>query len=1221
MYCDACAHPNRSGARFCAACGQPLPVSQVQATTLSGGDTLSDDAISTMSGQATRVPGSVPPSEAETVLESPAAAAGYGLFAEFVGQTVRGYRIERKLGEGGMGAVFEATQLQLKRRVAIKVLPPAMARDQSLIERFSREAQILASLDNAYIVPIFDMFTHMGLFFIVMGYAGGGSVKQLLRKGTLSESRAATLTYQAALGLHAGAQEGIVHRDIKPDNLLLTRKGRLKIADFGLAKADGGGSALTRTGSVMGTPPYMSPEQWEDGRKTDHRSDLYSLGCAFYEMLVGAPPFTGTTPANFLKAHLMEKIPDVRASRPDLAPETARILSRLLAKDPSARFADGQELARALQPLLGSTDPVSGSDLGIELGVPTQEMPTVLEQPPRKRKLWAWLVAIVCLLLLPGLLFHGPLRDALFSTEPGPPPDPGPEQPQGTQADPQPVGAVRFVQLTPATNQTLTSSPVLVSGKLVADAGALPGTLSIDGQPVTIGPDGRFSHPLELADGRHTVRLQAGAHEQELAFSVDTTPPEISKLLPDALRVKGPAFPFEVLVVADDVAEVRIAGEVVVATVAHRYRTTLERPHGAHPIEVVARDLAGNQDTKSWTVEVDSEGPVIEVLSPAQGTVLDVAEVQVRLRCDAPDLAALTVSGQPVVADGKDYSIVIPVGPGETSLELIARDQVGNETRDQLLVRLEPTVESFGFVSPAEGALFAGGEVEVWLQAQLPEVARVTVSGVEAARDGDAYRAVLTLAHGSHLLEARAMRPDGSYLQAARRVRVDLRDPELHFLRPLSGDALAGPVAVALRVEDDELVSVTVAGVEARNLGDSWEVELELAEGEHQLEAVATDRAGHETRKQITISVDRSPPRVTVRAEGSGADAVIVVESDEPLGQMRVAGGPWREVTGTSLRLPSPVAEGLVHVEVKDRAGNLQSGQTTVAPAAPRTIRVSSVRADWWNATAEQTRAAGSHRLPVAISAGRDLRLVLVPAGRFTMGSPPHEPTRQADEQAHEVELTYSFYIGDAEVSQEEFRALMAYDPSSDEGEPRQPVENLTWVEAVEFCNRLSEREGLEPAYAIDEDGVRFLGLHRLGYRLPTEAEWEYACRAGTTGEFWLGANLRGREANYDGKDPMPGYPEQKKYGKPRNARDHKPNAFGLFNTHGNVYEWCNDWYGPYPEGPVSDPTGPAEGARRVIRGGSYTSAAGLCRSASRGSRRPGDSQGFIGFRVARTIP
>ncbi len=262
---------------------------------------------------------------------------------DLVGRTVQGYRIERMLGRGGMGIVFLARQVRLEREVALKILPPSRSRELRLVTRFAQEARALAAIDHPHILPIFDMFEAEGVFCIAMAWARDGSVRDRLAvRGRLEPDEAAGLIRQAAAGLFAASREGIVHRDIKPDNLLLSA-GRLRIADFGIACRHGDPDR-----DIFGTPAYMAPEQWTAFLQASHRSDLYALGCTFFELLTGTKPFPGPGWSEYRKQHLIDTAPDVRSLRPDVSAAHAAVIARLLRKNPAERTPSGAALARAL---------------------------------------------------------------------------------------------------------------------------------------------------------------------------------------------------------------------------------------------------------------------------------------------------------------------------------------------------------------------------------------------------------------------------------------------------------------------------------------------------------------------------------------------------------------------------------------------------------------------------------------------------------------------------------------------------------------------------------------------------------------------------------------------------------------------------------------------------------------------------------------------------------
>jgi formylglycine-generating enzyme len=258
--------------------------------------------------------------------------------------------------------------------------------------------------------------------------------------------------------------------------------------------------------------------------------------------------------------------------------------------------------------------------------------------------------------------------------------------------------------------------------------------------------------------------------------------------------------------------------------------------------------------------------------------------------------------------------------------------------------------------------------------------------------------------------------------------------------------------------------------------------------------------------------------------------------------------------------------------------------------------------------------------------------MVLIKGGTFTMGSPDDEPERQDDELQHQVTVS-SFFIGKYEVTQKEYQEIMGTNPSGFKGD-NLPVENVSWYDAVEYCNKRSQKEGLTPAYTIntkqsdpshkndDEDSIKYTvtwNKNANGYRLPTEAGWEYACRAGTTTPFNTGNNITTSQANYNGNYPYNNNAKGEYREKTTPIGSFVPNAWGLYDMHGNVDEWCWDWYGEdYPTGAQTDPVGAVTGFSRVLRGGSWYSDGQALRSAYRLNSNPSNRGSFIGFRLVR---
>jgi serine/threonine protein kinase len=263
------------------------------------------------------------------------------------------YTIEGEVGRGGMGVVYRARDERLQRRVAIKVLPPELAFQQDIRERFTREAQTAARLSHPHIVPIHSVGEGQGLVYFVMGYVDGESVAaRIRRRGQLPVEEVRRIMKETADALGAAHALSVIHRDIKPDNILLEgTRGRVMVTDFGIAKAlsSTSGATLTGVGVAIGTPAFMSPEQAAGERNIDGRSDLYSLGIVTYQMLTGSLPFSAPSVAGILMKQITEPAPDIRKLRPDTPEDLALAVARCLEKDPENRWPTADALRRALE--------------------------------------------------------------------------------------------------------------------------------------------------------------------------------------------------------------------------------------------------------------------------------------------------------------------------------------------------------------------------------------------------------------------------------------------------------------------------------------------------------------------------------------------------------------------------------------------------------------------------------------------------------------------------------------------------------------------------------------------------------------------------------------------------------------------------------------------------------------------------------------------------------
>jgi eukaryotic-like serine/threonine-protein kinase len=325
------------------------------------------------------------------------------------------YEIQRGIARGGMAEVYLARDQLLDRPVAVKVLFAEYARDPSFVERFRREAQSAANLNHPNIVAIYDWGQERGTYFIVMEYVRGRSLRDVVQvNGPFSARRTAEIGAEIAGALEFAHRNGVVHRDVKPGNVLITADGDIKVTDFGIARA-GTSEALTQTGAVMGTAAYFSPEQAQ-GFAVDGRSDVYSLGVVLYEMVTGAPPFSGESPVAVAYKHVREE-PEPPATRaPDLPPDLQQIILTAMAKDPDSRYQTADELRSDLLRFVRGQPPLGGPATGLVAdgtatvaAAPTEAAPVAAlhEDDPdehRRKRRGALVAGILGALVIAGVI-------------------------------------------------------------------------------------------------------------------------------------------------------------------------------------------------------------------------------------------------------------------------------------------------------------------------------------------------------------------------------------------------------------------------------------------------------------------------------------------------------------------------------------------------------------------------------------------------------------------------------------------------------------------------------------------------------------------------------------------------------------------------------------------------------------------------------------------------
>ena len=347
------------------------------------------------------------------------------------GENIGPYRVIEQLGSGGMATVYKAYHPALDRYVAIKIMHPAFKANPQFFERFQREARVVARLEHAHIIPVYDFNEHHGEPYLVMRFIEGDTLKPKMENGPLPPAEILHLIRPVCQALAYAHQQGVLHRDIKPSNIMISQDGNVFLSDFGLARMVQAGESTLSQDMMVGTPQYISPEQAQGLSQLDGRTDIYSLGVVLFEMLTGQVPFSADTPFATIHDHIYAPLPLPSTINPDIDPAVERTLLKALAKDPADRFATADELLASLESTLGVqiTSPPTADET---LASVAPAAKTKVEQPRKKgRPWWVWaggtaLILLVVAGLLIGLLL---LRRARRN-----PPPPSPDQPVPTQA-------------------------------------------------------------------------------------------------------------------------------------------------------------------------------------------------------------------------------------------------------------------------------------------------------------------------------------------------------------------------------------------------------------------------------------------------------------------------------------------------------------------------------------------------------------------------------------------------------------------------------------------------------------------------------------------------------------------------------------------------------------------------------------------------------------------
>jgi len=1047
--------------------------------------------------------------------------------------SVEGYKLlppcllTQKLGGGGMGMVYRAFHTKLEIDVAVKVLSPMVAsQDPRFVDRFQREARLAARIapENPNLIHVYDVGEAAGLHYIVMEFVAGETVRERVqRKGRLAEREAIAILAGAANGLASAHVRDVVHRDVKPDNLMVTRDGRVKVADLGLAKATdlGGDQSLS---VVMGTPKYMAPEHWLGMEHVTARTDVWALGATLYFMLAGVDPFPGSSQG--------QPFPDLNATLPHVSAECRALLERCVAPEPSGRFASAKELAEALV----RQWPDRGERLADEQAGEGLIRATTVTPPPAKTLALARQTA----------------------ADPGEAMTLAPRA--GTRSSPQPPRRDRRPLLIGA---GLLAAVVVVAAVWIA---VLLGRRSGDeGRELYLRGRREISQPQTLDVGIATLQ-QARQLEPEAADVVATL---VQAYLARAQRTRDSDL-------RRALADVAAASQLDGGEEVKRQRDAMVA-HVQQRLEDKVR------------VQVPKEGAVV-------GRLLDV-------EVDCSDAPVDTVRVQdrevPVVA-GRVHSAVAWAGDGPQVVEVVAAGPLGTSVVRKVAVVVDTAPPLIEITAPPPDS---------------PVGRTVTVAGT--VRDATAVRLEARVADGKpspvvvdaggfrtdvHVPDAIANGQDvvialsavdaaGRPGEASVRLRLDAALPAI-TLGDFPQRTREPRIELTVRVEDATAVRF---GDQAATRRDGfWVGTVELREGTNDILVSATGRAGMAQELPVRIERDATAPRVIgllpERAE-AGTEAVVSGRASEAA-TVTVDGSPVpvgaEFAFSTKVQL-APERRDAVVVRLRDDVGNETRAEI---PVVAKPVAVARALPEAWAHAVLDATPGATSRYPIRV---RDVRtgivFRLIEPGEFLMGS---AVTMQLDEQPHRVRITRPFYLAETETTLRQWRTLASGDTRV--GRAVGDDHPVAWVSFDDVAGWLQRMNGGRPG----------------DFRLPTEAEWEFACRAGEAKRFAFGDELAKEDANFRGDGT-------------KVAGSLRANAWGLHDMHGNLGEWCQDAYDArfYLTAPADDPlcAGSGRDNERVVRGGSFSSDASYCRSASRQSRPKNRGDKFVGFRVARSLP
>ncbi|MCO6454383.1 MAG: SUMF1/EgtB/PvdO family nonheme iron enzyme [Pirellulaceae bacterium] len=1083
------------------------------------------------------------------------------------------YKLLQQLGEGGMGSVYLAEQDRpVKRRVALKVIKAGMD-SARVIARFEQERQALALMDHPHIAKVLDAgTTDSGRPYFVMELVKGVAITDYCDRERLSVIQRLELFLPVCQAVQHAHQKGIIHRDLKPSNVIVAlydNRPVPKVIDFGVAKAMHQKlterTMFTEVGSIVGTLEYMAPEQAElNNLDIDTRADIYSLGVLLYQLLTGSPPLNAAQLRSVGFAEMLRLIREVEPPKPSTKLLTSVDLPAIAAR-------------RTLEPRR-LTSVVAG------------ELDWIVMKALEKERNRRYETASALAFDIERFLANEPVLAS-------------------------PPSASYRLRKFCRRNKLVLAAATVVSVALLA------GSMGTAWQAVLASQEARRAAEAERAAEENAARTRQVIERFLIQIGDDqwARVPGFEHLRVEMVEQAVHGYR-QLLARKPDDPALRNDAALALRRAANLYRM-MNRFEAALPLYDDSLKLQA-----ALVAEFPERDAYLVRLVDCQ---LDQANALQRVRGPAAAIPGYRQAYE----TARQARTQSPHGVGPRLAEARAAVELGEVLAqegqwNEGLSLAEAGAQTLSLY--AEPPRSSGRVLAVFAWNTTSRIAR-DAQQFDAARN--ANRQTLTLARS--LLADDPQDPNARFVLAAALLETSLLEGLLQ-----SDDAellrLLDEAAGLLRALSTEY------GSTAANQRKLAEVLTQRGEVHLAGARLADAEADAESAVALLSALSRESYGASIYDEHLGAAGDLRGRIADAHGD-HLAARRWWELAlrRSAWALAASPADGELH----DQLQQLEQRLATWPPDAPPPARVPFEPAQ---ARQHQQAWADYLRVPVEYENSLGMKFVLLPPGEFTMGgsnaeiaahlaavSPDNAHLRnciQSERPPRQVLLSQPIYIGTREVTQGQYAALMGKNPSyyapNGEGQAAvsglsnssHPVESITWLAAAEFCQRLSEEEGLQPWYSHASGAVTM--LDGTGYRLPTEAEWEFACRAGSP----LGSGPDDSEQNL----PRHGWFERNSDDRTHVVGELAANPLGLYDLRGNVWEWVQDWWSARSvdapsRGQAINPDGPRTGDLRVVRGGGYHNPALSCRASHRYAFQPTGSFRGIGFRVvlvpAPTLP